>query len=121
MKFSILGTIPAKKNAWTRRQGVGMYLSTKITAELEAIIWQVKAQSKGESFGYQPVSVSVRFFQDKTEIEVLPCPDPQFRPQRRDMDNMLTSILDALQKAGVISNDRSVVKIEAVTLANTTP
>ena len=120
MLFQIPGSIPTKKNAYVRRNkkygGKGLMIKKQVAADIQAIIWTLKSQAKGFSFGYRPVAINVRIWKDRTEIEVEECPDPQYRPQRRDIDNMTTTILDCLAGANIFCNDKQVVKMNVVSL-----
>ena len=49
---------------------------------------------------------------DQTEIAVMPCSPITYKGRRGDLDNMIGSLADALQKGGAINNDRDIVRIE---------
>ena len=49
---------------------------------------------------------------DGVEVEVLPCSPVAYKGQRGDLDNMIGSVADALQKGQAIRNDRDIVRLE---------
>ena len=49
---------------------------------------------------------------DQTEIAVMPVSPITYKGRRGDLDNMIGSIADALQKGQAIKNDRDIVRIE---------
>lgn len=87
----INGQCPAKKNSRIGivRNGRVMNFPSKIYSEWEkSALWQLKGQPPVEEY---PISMTVIFY---------------VRDNRsRDMDNMLPSIMDCLQKAEILADD----------------
>ena len=79
---------PGKKNLWKRGKGGRTYIDSETAALIEALTTQARAQWK-----HEPV----------THPNVMVCFHVASR--RQDRDNMLTTILDCLKKAGVIEDD----------------
>ena len=93
--FTLTGEIPSKKRAWRISRNGGMYLEKRIKDWNEAAMWEMKVQRVPVFTG--PVSVRVTLY---------------FK-RERDLDNSVTTILDLIQEAGIIRNDREVVRILA--------
>ena len=88
MKLTLKGFVPSKKNLLRRSKNGGMYRKADVVCQIDWLTLQAANQWIGKSVEY-PV-ISMHFV----------CAD-----YRRDLDNMGTTILDCLQKAGVIVND----------------
>lgn len=91
----IHGHVPAKKNNWRPRRGGGIYLDKSLATAIDDLIlsvslewiklWHPLAAPKLEH-----PEMSVTFY---------------VKNRGSDRDNKLSTILDILQKAGVITND----------------
>jgi Holliday junction resolvase RusA-like endonuclease len=89
MKITIIGHVPSKKNQYLRSKNGRMFRNSKLVAEIDAITWQIKAQTKNLKPLDNP-SINAHFV----------CPD-----RRSDMDNKWTCIQDCLVAGGVLEND----------------
>lgn len=83
--------LPAKKNTWRRGINGRMYLPGEVRRAIEALTWQAKAQWCGR----QPLE------NPAVQVEL------HLSDLRRDIDGIWTTILDALQAAGVIRQDNA--------------
>lgn len=89
------GRVPSKKNNYRRGVSGRMFVADKTAADIDALLWQLKRVTKIH-FGWpmtKPLSITLKFF---------------VHADRQDLDNMITTMLDVLQKGGVIKNDRQV-------------
>jgi Holliday junction resolvase RusA-like endonuclease len=82
------GHCPSKKNLWKRGKGGRTYIDHETAAIIAVLTAQAKAQWKREPVTHP--NILVQFY---------------VRDKRRDRDNMLTTLLDCLCKAGVLVND----------------
>lgn len=100
--FTLEGIMPSKKNKWQHNFRTGqVYLPTDLKKEIDYFIWQIATlKIKGE-LSREPVTYDL-------DVTALFCGD-----NNNDLDNMLTTLLDILQKARVIKNDKQVVHLEA--------
>lgn len=89
MRLVLLGHVPSKKNEWGPRKGGGIVLSRGASRDIESLISWANYGWRGKPALEHP-KMRVKFF-------VL--------NQRSDRDNKLSTILDVLQKAHVITND----------------
>lgn len=92
-KLTLRGPVPAKKNQWAPKAGGGMFLNREAAATIDSLIVQARVQWR--KFKAEPLTRAVvhcTFFIDNG---------------RADGDNRQTTILDVLQKAGVIQNDNA--------------
>jgi len=86
--------IPSKKNSYRLSKAGGMYKPAKITEFEELVQMEVlvqKTQSVPGTF-----SLEGKFYLSKTA----------------DLDNATTTLLDCLEKAGVIENDKLLVHLD---------
>lgn len=99
--FIVDGPVPSKKNNWKPKAGGGIRTNSRTKRQLEAVIWQLLAK-KARYRSDLPLKGKLRV-------------DMSFGiPKRmlaRDLDNMATSMLDCLQEAGIIENDRFVMQL----------
>lgn len=97
ISLMLYGTCPSKKNAWRRPASGGKsYLPEQVQADIDALIIQAKAKRHRldlKSIAGMKLWVGVVFYIKK--------PKP-------DTDNEFTTLLDVLQSAGIIENDRLV-------------
>ena len=91
-RLVLKGPVPSKKNDRSigyRRGKLTMFIDKDQQAALDALVWQAKAQWKGMARLVHP-DISIRFHVSN---------------RRQDRDNMATTLLDVLVKAGVLAND----------------
>lgn len=93
MKITIVGAIPIKKNKQRVSRHGGIYKHPEVRAYEELVGWHV-LQAKPEPV-MGPFSLSGTFWLTK----------------RKDMDGALTTVLDCLQRAGAIENDKYLYEI----------
>lgn len=89
MKLNLQGAIPSKKSLYLRRRGGGLYLDRKVKAQLDSIQAQMQAQWGGRT---PAKHAPMQFRFTVTNIN-------------QDRDGILTTLLDLMQKAGVIERD----------------
>ncbi len=86
-----LSKVPVpKSNRYIRRKGGQVFKPPRVRNWEVRALWEIKNQYKGDPINRE-VSVNVTF--------ILP------NRRKRDIDNMLKSLWDILEKAGVIAND----------------
>lgn len=97
--FKITGKVPSKKNSYIPLEG-RMIKSTKVTDFNTGASWEMIPQKKKQGIK-EPIDeemrVDITFYCDR----------------RSDLDNMVTTIFDLLQEAGVIANDRLITELHA--------
>lgn len=91
--FSIKGLVPSKKNNIRHKAGGGGYYDEATASEINSLVIQLKVKRP-----HKPLKGDIEVF---TEIRTT---------RKQDSDNMHTTVLDALQKAGIISNDKDISK-----------
>jgi Holliday junction resolvase RusA-like endonuclease len=100
ISLTIQGRVPSKKNAWRRKEGQRAYLPAQIAADIEALEWEaISARNKIPFSDLAKIHAAKRLrvigeFHVKKEVV--------------DLDNAWTTLLDVLQKAGIIINDKTV-------------
>lgn len=96
LNFTINGAVPSKKNNY-RISGNKLYSPDETHAYVESFYYQFKNQRKNHTTIKGNVKLSTTFYihHDK------------------DLDNMLNTVMDALQSCKVIENDKNVVQIVA--------
>lgn len=94
--LKLKGEIPVKKNTQRIGKYGGIYKDPDAKAFEEMVGWEIRLQRLEPIEGPVRVLVAIRAKRDK-----------------RDLDGMVTSILDGLQYGGLIKNDKLVVAIEA--------
>ncbi len=97
--------MPSKKNAWKRASGGHVYIDKKMSSVLDDFLWQLRGamgiHQKGKKHAQFPIVLPL-------ELTV------SFKTRRqKDLDNMVTTLMDLLQKSGVIKNDSQILKINA--------
>ncbi len=75
-----------------------MYIDEGTKAELDALLWQFKGQKRPLKPLTGAIGTTFNFIQ---------------KMRRGDLDNKITAILDLLQKAEIIKNDKDVCSIGA--------
>lgn len=101
MTLEIPGHVPSKKNLWGPRKGGGIVLNATARQEIQTLITYARIFWGPRKPISHPVLV--------IEFHVLHA--------RADRDNKLSTILDVLQKAGVIVNDNIAHCNAQITLA----
>ncbi len=104
---------PKKRPRVTRR---GTYMPKDYrewksnVADYLAAVWKPKPPLDS------PVAVEIVMRSDRIEVQIIELDELWRRPKylRGDIDNLAGGVLDAMQEAGVISDDRHVVKLRAV-------
>ena len=81
-----------------------LYMEWKKDVALEAALRYAKTQFEG------PVSIKISIRRTRFVVEINQSLRKRFG--RADLDNLAGGVLDALQDAGVIDNDRNVVDME---------
>lgn len=93
MTITLFGHVPAKKNRWGPRRGGGIMLAKDAAADIEALELQARIAWNNGGLPHGP----------------LECPALRItlhvRNRGADRDNKLATILDVLQKAGILRND----------------
>jgi Holliday junction resolvase RusA-like endonuclease len=103
IQLRLIGHVPGKKNRlMPRRDGQGYFNPRGTKKEIDALVWQIKAQYKG--IPYVCPAIKAVFYVSSI---------------RGDLDNKYTTIQDCLVTAGVLVNDniknlRGPIRIEAV-------
>lgn len=98
IQLTLQGAVPSKKNAWRRPTGRGKaYLPPQIQADIDALV--IQAQASKHKYDLKPIHEAKRL-RVVAEFHV--------KKETVDLDNAWTTLLDVLQKAGVILNDKRV-------------
>jgi Holliday junction resolvase RusA-like endonuclease len=93
MKFIVKGQVPSKSNGY-KIGGNRLYKSKELKSYEESFAWQIPRSN--ESFqGKFGITLSV-----------------YFQSNRSDLDNSAKVILDCLQSAGIIKNDRNCFELQ---------
>ena len=89
------------------------YTATGYKNALELLAYGFKSRFRGEPFGWCGVEIAWEKGEPST-IDVKVIESVEAKEKRSDVDSVLTIILDALQQASVIKNDRYIkyTKIE---------
>lgn len=96
ISFILFGEVPSKKNSWALGNGK-IYTPNNIKRWVKDSIWLLK-----------PVMRKHKMITEKCQLEA------QFYIKHdKDIDNMLGSLMDLLQGAGLLKNDRLVVEVLA--------
>ena len=96
ISFTRIGNIPSKKNRWRRGANGNVYIPPEVKSELDDFLWQLK----------KPKADLGPAIESEVVIRCI------FAGQMaKDLDNMTTTLLDLLQSAEIIKNDRQVVEI----------
>ncbi len=95
-----LSRIPVpKSNRYIRRRGGRVFKPPRVRNWEVRALWEIKQQYKGEPIDTK-VSVDITL--------TLP------NNRKRDIDNMLKSLWDVLEKGGVIKNDNLIYEVRTV-------
>lgn len=97
ISLRIEGEVPSKKNSYRRGRGGRLYIEQGVRTALDTLHLQLNAHPGRPKMPLEgPVRVVVRVF----------------GAMRHDADNQATTLLDLLQKAGYIKNDKQVVDMQ---------
>jgi Holliday junction resolvase RusA-like endonuclease len=94
------GPVPSKKNAWRRGAHGNVYLPRNVQDEIDDLVLLAKSQRHKldlTSIASSRLRVTAHFTIPK---------------EHRDLDNVFTTLLDILQKAEIIENDKLVRAFE---------
>ncbi len=95
-----LSTLPVpKSNRYIRRRDGKVFKPPRVSNWEARALWEIKSQFNSESLK-KPLSVEVIFF----------LPDNR----KRDIDNMLKTLWDILERAGVIENDNLIYETKTL-------
>ena len=101
-----LSSLPIPKtNRYIRRKNGQVFRSPKVLMWESRALWELQTQYKGPPLNF-PLSVEVYFFlSDK---------------RKRDIDNMLKTLWDVLEKAQIIENDNLIYETHTVKITGET-
>jgi len=88
-----------KSNRYIRRKGGAVFKPPRVKNWEARAIWEIRQQYEGEPLD-GPLSVEI--------ILILP------NRRKRDIDNMLKSLWDVLERAKVIKNDNQIYEVRTV-------
>ncbi len=95
-----LSQIPVpKSNRYIRTKGGRVFKHPRVRNWETRAVWELRNQYEGEPIDYK-ISVDIEL--------ILP------NNRKRDIDNMLKSLWDIMEKAGVIKNDNLIFRIKTV-------
>jgi Holliday junction resolvase RusA-like endonuclease len=100
ISFTLEGDMPSKKNAWKSGRG-RVYLPAEMERELGGLLLQLNTVRTREKLR-EPITAPAELFVCFYTLE-----------EKRDTDNMLTTLQDLLQKAGIVKNDNQFYKVGA--------
>jgi Holliday junction resolvase RusA-like endonuclease len=86
--LTLRGHCPSKKNLWRRGRGQKAYLDRSAQAEIDSLVLQARSAWKRAPLSHPSVDVHI-----------------YTRSRRQDRDNIVTTLLDVLVKAGVLAGD----------------
>lgn len=93
------GRIPSKKNRWRRSASGGVYLPKKERDDSDVILGEMIRQRNAQKL-WEPMKGDLRVCFSIPK-------------GRCDLDNEIQTLLDLLQKAAIIANDRDVSDLRA--------
>lgn len=98
LRAVLKGKVPSKKNRYKIANG-RIYMDPDVKGFIESAAWAFKEQRSPYSVlpWKHPVAVHISFLTDR----------------KSDLDNMVATIFDALQEAGIIENDRQIMGLTA--------
>ncbi|RUM30094.1 MAG: RusA family crossover junction endodeoxyribonuclease [Aquifex sp.] len=96
----VLSKLPVpKSNRYIRRKGGRVFKHPRVKLWEIRAIWELKEQYKDKPIDYE-ISVDITL--------ILP------NRRKRDIDNMLKSLWDVMEKAGVIKNDNLIYEVHTI-------
>ena len=93
--FIFCGEVPSKKNSYTRGRGGRVYKAQRVVDYEEQVADELLEQKVKEIKG--PMAVSIEIGHKK----------------RKDLDNVVTTLLDAMQYGGLYEDDNEIIAIQA--------
>lgn len=87
MILQLVGPVPCKKSKY-RRGRTALYLDRSVSAAIDALVLQAQAQWRRPPVEHPDITITFRV-----------------RHRRADRDGMLATVMDILQRAGVVAND----------------
>lgn len=87
MTIRLLGPVPCKKSKY-RRGRTALYLDRSVSAAIDALVLQARAQWRRPPIEHPDITITFHV-----------------RHRRADRDGMLATVMDILQRAGVVAND----------------
>jgi len=95
-----LSSVPVPKtNRYVRRKNGAVFIPPRVKNWQTRALWELRNQWKGDPIDHR-VSLDVTL--------ILP------NHRKRDIDNMLKSLWDVLEKAGVLKNDNLIYEVRTV-------
>ena len=95
-----LSTVPVPKtNRYVRRRNGAVFIPPRVKNWQKRALWELKNQWEGEPIESR-VSVDITL--------ILP------NNRKRDIDNMLKSLWDVMERAGVLRNDNLIYEVRTI-------
>ena len=95
-----LSTVPVPKtNRYVRRRNGAVFIPPRVKNWQKRALWELKNQWEGEPIESR-VSVDITL--------ILP------NNRKRDIDNMLKSLWDVMERAGVLQNDNLIYEVRTI-------
>lgn len=88
-----------KSNRYIRRKGGKVFKPPRVVNWEARAVWELREQYDGNPIDYE-VSVEI--------VLILP------NRRKRDIDNMLKSLWDVMEKAGIIKNDNLIYEVRTI-------
>lgn len=102
--------IPKARPRFDPRTGRA-YHHTRYANWLEMATQTVAIHHRGEPLE-GPTLLRVSLTPAGADVAYMPCSPTQYKGRRGDLDNMIGSVMDALEKGGAVENDSQIVRIE---------
>lgn len=96
LKIRLEGETPSKKNRWAIGKHGRIYTPAAVTAWTDHAVYLIRAQCRKQQMPGK-IGLEAKIYVQRS----------------KDLDNLLGSIMDALQKSGVVLNDGHIVEIKA--------
>lgn len=87
------------------KKGQGAYYPPEYNAYRDELLWRIRQAVKGRPRLAEPLKITVSITLEGFEVQIEPGP---VRPKgmRGDIENFVKGLLDGLQQAGVVEDDR---------------
>lgn len=100
ISFELLGELPSKKNAWKRGYKGQVYIDKRVKSVLDILSLRlISIRNKARLR---------KALEGRLRLEAI----FYVRTLRTDLDNILTTFLDLLQKSKIIKNDRAIYDLQ---------